>query len=212
MVHDFSGFQVDSETNKVLCLACKQATGNTNWIARASLSSHVKSIAHHKAVDAAQGQQELALEQHRQYTAIYGAAAVSLRNLPPVARPPSIGGFHSSDDMDLTGASATDDPLSFGEQQFLFPQHADLAIQEQSEVDLLRQEMHLLYLEALDEEFEGAEDQTVPAMAQEFQQLGIDIFYIPLLILRLDIYRNGWRRRGGRRCTASGIHWCPGEP
>lgn len=147
-------------------------------MAYTSWANHLKSAAHINAQASQQRNQILAQETHQQYQQLYSSHSVPLRNPPP-----SVAVSHAQRDYfaplsgeDINGILPTDFEFDEIEREAYFVVGADG--NDSADDNILRHEVELLHLEALEEEFEGADDETIPALAEEFRDLGKHILVI----------------------------------
>ncbi|KAJ6587553.1 hypothetical protein DFH09DRAFT_230353 [Mycena vulgaris] len=166
---------VDEPTGKVCCLLCETVSGGDthNWMNRASWKKHLESSAHlHSLEHVAQTQQTQAAT-HQQYNNVYSMSSTSLQApvLPdnPGPRRPQFRPVLPDEDMN--GVSTADfDDLMMQEVDNLraLP---ELALADNSET--LRREIEILNIQSLEDEFEGADDETIPQFVQEIRDNGM---------------------------------------
>lgn len=178
-IEDFSFCATDAIVNsdhaKVGCLVCKMFRNSevVIWMAYTSWPNHLKSTGHINAEANRQQNRILAQATHDRYQQLYSSIPVSLQNPPPVSALRTLHEqFAPFFGEDINGVTASDFVFDETEQQAYFAVEQDQHSVQQQHDDLLRAEVQLLHLEALKEEFEGADDETIPALAEEFRNLG----------------------------------------
>jgi hypothetical protein len=170
----FKDALVNLAAEKVGCIPCKEARNAdfVSWMAFTSWPNHLKTAAHLKAVETRQMNEILAQQAQQQYHALYTSHSVPLQHASVTMAPRPA--FDVALGEDVNGIAAGDFEFDPMQQESLFPVHLVNMVSSDNQAELLRREIELLHLEALDEEFEGADDETVPRMADEFRELGTD--------------------------------------
>lgn len=167
---------LENEHGQVGCLICKEAHSSPSltWILRPSWKKHLQSPFHLHSVALHASNRQKAEETSQQYSALYSTAPISLQNplSESVQMPPPLPNLQERPDEDCNGVHIGDFDFDFEDQQRLFPTTDSIAVNPEAQVELLRREIELLHLAALDEEFEGADDETIPRMADIFRDLG----------------------------------------
>jgi hypothetical protein len=110
-------------------------------------------------------------------------------------------------DEDTNGISATDfQDIMMQELDTLRaePEPDDFLVQN---AEALRREIEILKLQHLEAEFEGADDETIPQLAQEIRDNGKNFTFVVASVA--DLCRHFARKWGGRRWNQSAFHWCP---
>jgi hypothetical protein len=139
-----------------------------------SWPNHLKTSTHLKAVETRDANKILAQVAQQQYHDLYTSHSVPLRSASVTIAPSNATNptFDFALGRDVNGISVDDFEFNTTQQEALFPVHPTNMVASQNQAELLRREIEILHLEALDEEFEGADDETIPQMADEFRELG----------------------------------------
>lgn len=171
----------EDEAGKICCRACHTASGadTRTWIGRASWKKHSESPAHSNALQqAAQSRQQVAATR-QQYDSIYSNMPVASLQAPVLSDSRPRAQFRPIlSDEDTNGVAIADfEDTMMQEADALraTPEQDDFVIKN---AELLRRERELLQLEALDEEFEGADDETIPHFVQDIQENGRSILLV----------------------------------
>jgi hypothetical protein len=106
----------------------------------------------------------------QQYHELYTSQGIPLQHasitLPPCnASNPTFNAVLSED---VNGIAPSDFDFDLSQQEALFPVQPFDLVSSEDQTEQLHCETQLLHLEALDEEFEGGDDETIPRMADEF--------------------------------------------
>ncbi|KAJ7825594.1 hypothetical protein B0H13DRAFT_1918579, partial [Mycena leptocephala] len=165
---------VEEGTGKVYCLACHNSSGANfpSMINRSSWANHIKSPAHSLAVQQVAEAQKQQAATHQQYNDLYNMPRTFL-DTPSL--PTDLGLGRRAQfrpillDEDTNGVSAADfRDIMMEETNYL------RAVDEQEDflaknTEALRREVENLRLRHLEAEFEGADDETIPQLAQEIR-------------------------------------------
>ncbi|KAG6825637.1 hypothetical protein H0H92_002996 [Tricholoma furcatifolium] len=166
---------LDPNTGKIGCHICRDAKGASalQWLAVSSWDAHLRSGGHIKSLQICQDTKQRADITRNNYTQLYASqsvplqhASVSLSKQPPLAPRPRFAG------EDINGISSHNFDFTTNEQDILFAVDETSEIEEKSD-SLLRRELERLHLIAIDEEFEGTYDETVPQLASDFRDMGL---------------------------------------
>lgn len=160
-------------TGKVCCRICHDASGAVvpTWMWRSGSKKHLEAGTHLLAAAQLAERNKIHAETRQQYGEIYNMAATSLQapSMPVNSGPPRPQ-FRPILDEDSNGISAADF------QELMMQEVDDLRSVPQPEQvnndDILRREVELLRLRHLEQEFEGADDETVPQFIQEIRANG----------------------------------------
>jgi hypothetical protein len=180
---------LEEGTGKVYCLACHNSSGANfpSLINRSSWATHIKSPAHSLAVQQVAEAQKQQAATHQQYNDLYNMPRTFL-DTPSL--PTDLGLGRRAQfrpillDEDTNGVSAADfRDIMMEETNYL------RAVDEQEDflaknTEALRREVENLRLRHLEAEFEGADDETIPQLAQEIRDNGKDLVLLPLICLK----------------------------
>ncbi|KAJ7261647.1 hypothetical protein C8J57DRAFT_1514165 [Mycena rebaudengoi] len=163
----------DPQTGKVSCQICHGTrSGACTWISRGSWKKHIDTPAHKAAKERTLEAAQAALRINNQYNDLYRMASTSLQ-APPVApnSAPPRPHFRPILDEDSNGVSTSDfDDIIMQQSDNFYRNQVATPIVDYTET--LRREIELLKLRHLEEEFEGADDETVPQLAEELRNNG----------------------------------------
>ncbi|KAJ7444255.1 hypothetical protein B0H11DRAFT_2250136 [Mycena galericulata] len=165
----------DDVAGKICCRVCHKASGadTRTWIARTSWKKHVQSPAHSKSLEQAAQTQKVEAETRQQYISVYSMPSTILQ--APSSSDTSVprAQFRPILDEDTNGISMTDfeDVMM---REIDYSPEPDTFLADNAEI--LRRERELLLLDHLEEEFEGADDETVPNFIQDIYDNGKDYF------------------------------------
>jgi hypothetical protein len=184
----FSDCVIEEGTAKVYCLVCHTSSGANfpSLINRSSWASHIKSPAHSLAIQQVAEAQKKQAVTHQQYNDLYNMPSTSL-NTPLLPTDLGLGRRAQFRPIllneDTNGVSAADfRDIMMEETNCLH------AIEEQEDflaknAEALRREVENMRLHHLEAEFEGADDETIPRLAQEIRDNGKDLVLLPLICL-----------------------------
>lgn len=145
---------------------------STSW------ASHVKSKTHSDSLELRARNQQVAIQARDQYANLYHGNTVSLAQPSRIQiQPAPLPTYSSSASYgdDVNGINSSDFSFDMIEQDHYFGIPAvDTPVEDAIRQEQLALEIDRLRLATLDEEFEGAEDVTVPCMAEEFRALGLN--------------------------------------
>ncbi|KAJ7614819.1 hypothetical protein FB45DRAFT_1108964 [Roridomyces roridus] len=165
------GDECQQDGAKVSCNACHSVTGGTLrvWINRGSWKTHTDSAKHIAAVKSQQESASRAAQTAKQYRTLYSQKPVPLRNPEAsLSQAPRPRFQPVRVEEDSNGISAADF------RELMEDEFEDLQAAPGPEAldstEILRREMEILQLQYLEEEFEGADDQTIPQLTEDFRQ------------------------------------------
>ncbi|KAF5374921.1 hypothetical protein D9758_000015 [Tetrapyrgos nigripes] len=162
-------------TGQVSCNICETAYMElASWMLEGSYRKrHLSSKKHTDAIKILTEQDRNCKMAQQQYQSLYNAPAITLTDNPPplVTFLPAWG---SSSDFDINGVCDTDFQLTPEEAAAYFPSVASPQSTQVQQEAFMQEELERLRFIALEDGFVGDQDDTVPALIQEFQSVGRD--------------------------------------
>ncbi|KAJ6467234.1 hypothetical protein DFH09DRAFT_1345630 [Mycena vulgaris] len=132
---------------------------------RGSWNNHQGSVGHLKSVQSCADSDKYTLEMHQQYYNLYASHPVNLRD-PPLAPMPTAPHFPAVfPDEDSNGISLEDFDI------WMLADNQCDAEPRLSNEELMRREIELMHRSYLEDEFEGADDETLPMFLEELDDL-----------------------------------------